>query len=116
VDVEGSWGWAARRGRRLPGRLPAQGVLAGRTKVTVTADLYGVSYGEGRYGAADVTSSFTIGREQIVKADARSHRMLVFRDGQQVADYPASYGWTPTSTATPARACTWSARSSPTSG
>jgi len=42
--------------------------------------------------SADVSSTFTIGRAQIVKADANSHRLVVMRDGQQAANYPASYG------------------------
>jgi lipoprotein-anchoring transpeptidase ErfK/SrfK len=92
VPVEGSWGWLPDEngGSRVDWR-PRE-YWPANTDVTVTADLYGVAYGDGRYGAADVTSTFEIGREQIVKADARSYRMLVFRDGQQVADYPASYG------------------------
>jgi lipoprotein-anchoring transpeptidase ErfK/SrfK len=51
-----------------------------------------VPYGDGKYGATDVTSSFEIGRSQIVKADASSHRVVVIRDGKQVLDFPASYG------------------------
>jgi lipoprotein-anchoring transpeptidase ErfK/SrfK len=92
VPVEGSWGWLPDEngGSRVDWR-PRE-YWPANTDVTVTADLYGVAYGDGRYGAADVTSTFEIGREQIVKADAKSYRMLVFRDGQQVADYPASYG------------------------
>jgi lipoprotein-anchoring transpeptidase ErfK/SrfK len=39
-----------------------------------------------------VSTTFTVGRAQIVKADARSHRLVVMRDGEQVANYPASYG------------------------
>ena len=39
-----------------------------------------------------VTSTFEIGRAQIVKADAASHRVEVIRDGQQVFDFPASFG------------------------
>jgi lipoprotein-anchoring transpeptidase ErfK/SrfK len=92
VPVEGSWGWLPDEngGSRVDYR-PKE-YWPANTDVTVTADLYGVAYGDGRYGAADVSSTFEIGREQIVKADAKSHRMLVVRDGQQVADYPASYG------------------------
>ena len=60
--------------------------------MTVTAKLFGVDYGGGAFGRADVSSSFTIGRAQIVKADANSHRLVVMRDGKKVADYPASYG------------------------
>ena len=39
-----------------------------------------------------VTSTFEIGRAQIVKADAASHSVVVIRDGQQVFDFPASFG------------------------
>ena len=60
--------------------------------MTVTAKLFGVDYGGGAFGRADVSSSFTIGRAQIVKADANSHRLVVMRDGKKVADFPASYG------------------------
>lgn len=92
VPVEGSWGWLPDEngGSRVHWR-PAEYWPAG-TQVTVTADLFGVAYGDGAYGRADVTSTFEIGRSQIVKADVNSHRMLVIRDGVQVADYPASYG------------------------
>lgn len=94
VPVEGSWGWLPDEGggSRVDWR-PREYWPAG-TEVTVTADLFGVPYGGGAYGAADVTSTFRIGRSQIVKADVNSHRMVVIRDGEQVADYPASYGLT----------------------
>ena len=92
VPVEGSWGWLPDEGggSRVDWR-PREYWPSG-TKVTVKAALFGVAYGGGKYGAADITSNFSIGRAQIVKADATSHRMVVIRDGRQVADYPASYG------------------------
>jgi lipoprotein-anchoring transpeptidase ErfK/SrfK len=92
VPVEGAWGWLPDEGggSRVDWR-PREYWPAG-TQVTVTADLFGVPYGEGDYGAADVTSTFEIGRSQIVKADASSHSMVVIRDGKKVAEYPASYG------------------------
>ena len=62
------------------------------TKVTVQAKLFGVAYGDGAYGAQDISSTFNIGRSQIVKADVNSFRMVVMRDGKKVGDYPASYG------------------------
>ncbi len=62
------------------------------TKVTVTGNLYGVSYGNGLYGQEDVKSSFTIGRSEITKADIKSHRLKVYRDGKLVFDFPTSYG------------------------
>jgi lipoprotein-anchoring transpeptidase ErfK/SrfK len=92
VPVEGAWGWLPDEGggSRVDWR-PREYWPAG-TQVTVTADLFGVPYGGGAYGAADVTSTFEIGRSQIVKADAASHRVTVVRDGQEVFDFPASFG------------------------
>ncbi|MBN9736144.1 L,D-transpeptidase [Pseudonocardia sp. P1] len=92
TGVEGAWGWLPDEGggSRVHWR-PKEYWPAG-TRVSVDAPLKGVAYGGGSYGAADLSTSFTIGRSQIVKADARSFRMVVIRDGRQVADYPASYG------------------------
>jgi lipoprotein-anchoring transpeptidase ErfK/SrfK len=92
VPVEGSWGWLPDEGGGSRVDWRPKEYWPANTEVTVTADLFGVPYGGGSYGAADVTSTFTIGRAQIVKADATSHHMVVIRDGQQVADFPASYG------------------------
>jgi lipoprotein-anchoring transpeptidase ErfK/SrfK len=92
TPVEGAWGWlpAENGGSRVHWR-PKE-YWPANTDVTVTAKLYGVAYGGGEYGAADVDSTFRIGRAQIVRADARSFQMVVERDGKQVASYPASYG------------------------
>jgi len=62
------------------------------TKVSVTANLYGVSYGNNLWGAEDLTSKFTIGRSEITKADIKSHRLKVYRDGKMVFDFPTSFG------------------------
>ncbi|MBA8931705.1 lipoprotein-anchoring transpeptidase ErfK/SrfK [Kutzneria viridogrisea] len=88
----GAWGWLPDNdtGSRVHWR--PQNYWAPNTKVTVTANLYGVPYGQGRYGKDDVTSTFTIGRSQIVKADVNTHRMTVIRDGAEVASYDASMG------------------------
>jgi lipoprotein-anchoring transpeptidase ErfK/SrfK len=92
TPVEGAWGWLPDEngGSRVHWR-PKE-YWPANTDVTVTAKLYGVAYGGGRYGAADVGSTFRIGRAQIVKADAQSFQMVVERNGTQVASYPASYG------------------------
>jgi lipoprotein-anchoring transpeptidase ErfK/SrfK len=92
VPVEGSWGWLPDEGGGSRVDWRPREYWPSNTKVTVTADLFGVPYGGGKYGSADVTSTFEIGRSQIVKADAASHRVVVIRDGQQVFDFPASYG------------------------
>jgi lipoprotein-anchoring transpeptidase ErfK/SrfK len=62
------------------------------TRVTVAAKLYGVPLGGGAYGREDVTAAFAIGHAQVVRANTQTHRLVVYRDGQQIADYPASFG------------------------
>jgi lipoprotein-anchoring transpeptidase ErfK/SrfK len=86
--TEGSWAWLS--DTQVHWR-PKDYYQPG-TKVKVTANIYGVKIGDGTYGKQDVSASFTIGRSQIVKGDTRTHRMQVIRDGQQIADYPVSYG------------------------
>ncbi|GAA0227839.1 Ig-like domain-containing protein [Saccharothrix mutabilis subsp. mutabilis] len=88
ANVKGSWAWLNPREvhYRPETYWPAN------TKVHVEAKLYGVPYGGGAFGKADVTSDFTIGRHQVVKIHTPSHQLVVERDGQQVASYPASFG------------------------
>lgn len=87
----GAWAWFPDdNGSRVHWR--PTNYWAPGTTVSVNAKLYGVDYGEGNYGADDVTIDFTIGRSQIVKAEATSHRMQVVRDGQTIMDIPVSYG------------------------
>jgi lipoprotein-anchoring transpeptidase ErfK/SrfK len=90
--VTGSWAWLkdAYGGSRVHWR-PKDYWPVGTT-VKMVARLYGVDMGNGAFGRADLSTDFTIGRSQIVKADARSHRIQIVRDGQVVMDLPASYG------------------------
>jgi lipoprotein-anchoring transpeptidase ErfK/SrfK len=92
TPVEGSWGWLPDEGGGSRVDYRTKEYWPSGTKVTVTAKLEGVDYGGGAVGAADLESKFEIGRSQIVKADVNSFRMIVIRDGQQVMDFPASYG------------------------
>ncbi|NKQ55388.1 L,D-transpeptidase [Amycolatopsis sp. K13G38] len=86
--TEGSWAWLS----DTEVHWRPKEYFQPNTKVTVTAAIYGVKMGDGTYGRQDVDASFTIGRSQIVKGDTTTHRMQVIRDGQQIADYPVSYG------------------------
>ncbi|MFD4181590.1 Ig-like domain-containing protein [Rhodococcus sp. NPDC058514] len=87
----GSWAWLPDdNGSRAHWR--PQSYWAPGTTVNLAAKLYGVDYGDGAYGAEDLSLNFTIGRSQIVKADAPSHRMQVVRDGATIMDIPVSYG------------------------
>ncbi len=86
--TEGAWAWLDnRRAHWRPKEYWKPG-----TTVRVTADVYGVDLGSGSYGRADVSSSFAIGRSQIVRANTQTHRMQVFTDGTQTHDFPASMG------------------------
>ncbi|MFI9510686.1 Ig-like domain-containing protein [Nocardia sp. NPDC052566] len=90
--TEGAWAWFPddNGGSRLHWR-PKDYWKPGTT-VHVAAKLYGLDLGGGTYGYSDLTSDFKIGRSQIVKGNAPSHRMQVVRDGQVVFDFPVSYG------------------------
>ncbi|RSM74370.1 L,D-transpeptidase [Kibdelosporangium aridum] len=85
--VEGSWAWlsATQVDWRPKEYWPAN------TEVKVSANLYGVNYGNG-HGRADVTSKFKIGRNQVLKVNTPDHNLKVYRDGNLTATYPASNG------------------------
>nr|WP_237048227.1 Ig-like domain-containing protein [Lentzea guizhouensis] len=88
AGVQGSWAWlSAQEVHYRPEKYwPAN------TTIKVEAKLYGVNYGGGAFGRADVTSDFKIGRNQVVKIDNPTHQLVVLRDGAQVASYAASFG------------------------
>jgi lipoprotein-anchoring transpeptidase ErfK/SrfK len=86
--VDGGWAWL--NDKQVDWRPKAY--WPPNTKVKVDAKLYGVDYGGGAFGRADLTSDFLIGRNQVVKLHTPSHQMVVERDGQPVASYPASFG------------------------
>ncbi len=90
--VEGSWAWLPDEvgGSRVHWR--SRDYFPAGTKVHVDAPLYGVTFGGGAFGAADSTLDFEIGRRQVVKAVAPSHRMQVITDAGVIMDFPCSYG------------------------
>ena len=88
VPTEGAWAWLS--DRTVHWRPKAYWQPG--TQVSLVAKLYGTSFGDGKYGAEDRSANFTIGRSQIVQANTQTHRLVVIRDGAQVADFPASYG------------------------
>jgi lipoprotein-anchoring transpeptidase ErfK/SrfK len=88
AKVEGGWGWisATQVDWRPKEYWPAN------TKVNLAANLYGVDYGNGVFGKSDVTSKFTIGRNQVIKVNTPDHNLKVFRSGTVAATYPSSNG------------------------
>ncbi|MGB8962252.1 MAG: Ig-like domain-containing protein [Pseudonocardiaceae bacterium] len=92
VPTEGSWAWLPDDNGGSRAHYRPRDYWQPGTKISVTAKLYGVALGKGSYGKEDISTRFMIGRSQIVKADVNSHHMVVIRDGQEVMDFPASYG------------------------
>ncbi|MCH9732017.1 MAG: L,D-transpeptidase family protein [Actinomycetia bacterium] len=90
--VEGSWAWLPNEvgGSRVHWRT--REYYPAGTVVHVDAKLYGVPFGDGAYGASDSTLDFKVGRRQVVKADATSHRIQVVTDEGVIMDFPCSYG------------------------
>ncbi|MGY1820818.1 Ig-like domain-containing protein [Geodermatophilus sp. SYSU D00079] len=62
------------------------------TDVTLEADLYGVSFGDGVWGEKDRTVSFSIGARHVSIADASTHTMEVYDGDQLVQTWPMSAG------------------------
>ncbi|KUI44172.1 L,D-transpeptidase [Mycobacterium sp. IS-1590] len=92
-QVEGSWAWLPDEvgGSRVHYRT--RDYYPAGTKVNVDAKLYGVPFGDGAYGAQDISLHFEIGRRQVVKAEASSHRIQVLdAAGAVIMDFPCSYG------------------------
>lgn len=91
--VEGGWAWLPDEvgGSRVHWRT--REYFPEGTTVHVDAKFYGVPFGSGAYGAADSTLDFTVGRRQVVKAAAASHRIQVLDGaGAVLMDFPCSYG------------------------
>jgi lipoprotein-anchoring transpeptidase ErfK/SrfK len=62
------------------------------TKVSVKANLNGVSAGGGVYGQNSVTTNFTVGRSFITKVNLATHQAKVYRDGKLVKTIPVTGG------------------------
>ncbi|MDQ2846119.1 MAG: Ig-like domain-containing protein [Actinomycetota bacterium] len=73
--------------------LRPQGFWPAGTKVHVAVDLLGVEVSDGLYGGRNiVTSDFTIGRNLVTYANAKTHQITVKKAGVTVATYPTSMG------------------------
>jgi lipoprotein-anchoring transpeptidase ErfK/SrfK len=90
--VKGGWAWLPDEvgGSRVHWRT--RDYYPAGTKVNVAAKLYGVPFGEGAFGAQDLTLDIEIGRRQVVKADASSHQIEVITDEGVIMTLPCSYG------------------------
>ncbi len=90
--TEGSWAWLPDEVAGARAHWRTREYFAPGTKVHVGARIYGVAFGEGNYGADDLTLDFDVGRRQVVRAEAASHRIQVVTDAGIIMDFPCSYG------------------------
>jgi len=90
--TEGSWAWLPDEAKGARAHWRTREYYQPGTTVRVDAKLYGVGFGDDAYGAEDLSLNFTIGRRQIVKAHAPSHRIQVETDAGVIMDFACSYG------------------------
>jgi lipoprotein-anchoring transpeptidase ErfK/SrfK len=86
--VDGAWHWFS--GTRVDWR-PEKFWHSG-TKVTLDADLTGVSNGNGRYGVHNYEHKFTIGADVETTVSVPGHSMKVTRNGTLVRTLPVDAG------------------------
>jgi lipoprotein-anchoring transpeptidase ErfK/SrfK len=84
----GAWHWFS--ATQLHYR-PAQYWQSG-TKVTVTANFHGVNAGNGVWGLAGWTRSFTVGSKHVSLLSDVSHTMSVYQDDKLIGTWPISMG------------------------
>ncbi|MEV0491981.1 L,D-transpeptidase [Streptomyces atratus] len=92
-NTEGSWGWLQDySGKDRVDWRPKDYWKSG-TRVTLDAELGGIDSGTaGGWFVRDYRTTFTIGRNQVVKVDLDRHRLALHRDGKTVMDVPMSAG------------------------
>ena len=99
--VRGAWAWIQHDDGLWALDWRPQGYWPANTRVHVAANVYGLKFGDGEFGADDVTSDFSVGRNQVVYADAKTYDIVVKQGcaindetscAKTVATYPASFG------------------------
>ena len=90
--VEGSWAWLPDEAKGARVHWRTREYYPAGTTVNVDAKFYGRPFGEGAYGADDISLHFQIGRRQVVRAEVSSHRIQVVTDAGVIMDFPCSYG------------------------
>jgi lipoprotein-anchoring transpeptidase ErfK/SrfK len=75
--VVGAWSWVSSQEVHF---RPVEYWTPG-TKVTVAAAIYGRNLGQGLYGQANTSASFTVGPSHIAIADSNTHHMKIYING-----------------------------------
>ncbi|WP_078282279.1 L,D-transpeptidase [Mycobacteroides franklinii] len=90
--TEGGWAWLPDEAQGSRVHWRSREYFKAGTKVDVKANLYGIPFGDGAFGNEDMSLDFSVGRRQVVYADAQSHRIRVTTDEGTILDLPCSYG------------------------
>ncbi|OBG36589.1 Ig-like domain-containing protein [Mycobacterium sp. E3198] len=90
--VEGSWAWLPDEAQGARIHYRTREYYPAGTTVNVDAKFYGRPFGDGAFGADDISLHIQIGRRQVVKAEVSSHRIQVVTDAGVIMDFPCSYG------------------------
>jgi lipoprotein-anchoring transpeptidase ErfK/SrfK len=88
TPTDGAWNWFSDTEVHF---RPSQ-YWPANTDVTLEADLYGISFGDGVWGEKDRTVAFSIGARHVSVADASTHTMEVYDGDQLVQTWPMSAG------------------------
>ncbi len=91
-NIGGSWYWTDSQNAHYRPNVPDGSYWPAGTKVTVSANIYGVQVGSGLYGQADVSESFTIGQKQVSIADDTTHQVSVYFNDVLQRTMPTSMG------------------------
>ncbi len=86
--VKGAWYWWDNRTLHYR----PQSYWKPGTKITVSANVYGVNLGGNAYGETDRTLKVTVGPSKIAKIDDATKKMQVYIDGKLVRTVPVSMG------------------------
>ena len=62
------------------------------TRIHVEADVFGVDFGDGVFGAENNSADYTVHDAWVAKADGNSEQLTIFRNGAQVNQMPMSLG------------------------
>jgi lipoprotein-anchoring transpeptidase ErfK/SrfK len=87
-DVVGAWHWL--NSQQVHWRPPTY--WKSGTRVTVSADLDKLYFGDGVWGSGQHRTSFRIGPSHISRVDVARHEMYVFDNGHLVKTFPISAG------------------------
>jgi lipoprotein-anchoring transpeptidase ErfK/SrfK len=86
--VDGSWFWI----NTTTVDYRPEGFWPSGTVVNLNSNLAGVDAGNGLWGVANTTSSFTVGRSEVVNVNLKTDKMTVVRNGKTIGTYDVSGG------------------------